>query len=313
MPRTTIVFLVVALIILTFPLAAQTSKPHDDAPVIRQKTQVVTLNVSVVDRENRPVTGLQKTDFTVFEDKIHQEIEYFSALDTPVSVGIIFDASASMEAKLEKARDALKAFVQTSHPQDDYFLVAFNRKARLVADFADGDQILRQADAIKADGETALYDAVYLGLEKLRDARHQRRALIVITDGQDNCSRYSLRELSKNIKESDVVIYCFSIAEVQGGNCGQLCQMYSRRTLDEMARVTGGRAFFPSSLADLENATTIIALELRQQYSIGYVPTHMELDGKWRKISLHIAPSKEKDVTEHKLIIRTKEGYYAIP
>ena len=306
--------LAVLLILVTvFPLQAQTTQRKDESPVIRQKTQVVTLNVSVVDRENRPITGLQSPDFTVFEDKVRQQIEYFTAVDTPVSVGIIFDASASMEAKMDKARDALKAFVQTSHPDDDFFLIAFNREARLIADFADGDEVVRKMSTIKPDGETALYDAVFLGLEKLKEAQHKRRALIVITDGQDNCSRYNLHELSKNIKECDAVIYCFSIAEVQGGNCGHLCQMYSRRTLEEMAGITGGKAFFPASLADLESATTLIALELRQQYSIGYVSTRTDHDGKWRKISLQVAPPKENEATGRKVIARTKEGYYAIP
>ena len=313
MPRYSIVLMLFAFVVLTTPLAAQSSKPDDNPPVLRQKTQVVTLNVSVIDRENRPVTGLQKADFSLFVDKVNQPIEYFSAIDTPVSIGIIFDASASMTAKMEKARDALKAFVQTSHNDDDYFLVAFNREARLIADFADGDEVLRKMSGIKPDGETALYDAVFMGLEKLKGARHKRRALIVITDGQDNCSRYNLRELSKNIKENDAVIYCFSIAEIQGGNCGHLCQMYSRRTLEEIAEVTGGKAFFPASLADLEHATTAIALELRQQYSIGYFPTRTDYDGKWRKISLQVTPNEELRITQRKVIVRTKEGYYALP
>lgn len=303
----------VACLFLTLPLFAQSSPPKEDTPVLRQKTQVVTLNVSVVDRENRVITGLKQSDFVLYEDKVKQQIEYFAVNDAPISVGIVFDASASMETKLEKAQEALKAFVQTSHPQDDYFLVAFNREARLLADFTDGEEVVRKVSGIKADGDTALYDAVFLGLEKLKEARHQRRALIVITDGQDNCSRYNLHELSKNIKENDTVIYCFSIAEVQGGNCGQLCQMYSRRALDGLADITGGKAFFPASFADLESATTLIALELRQQYSIGYVPTRTDHDGKWRKISLQVIPNEELRITRRKVIVRTKEGYFAAP
>lgn len=313
MSRYSFVLSFVVCIALALPLAAQPSPTKDDSPVLRQKTQVVTLNVSVVDRDNRVITGLQQADFVLYEDKVKQQIDYFAVTDAPISVGIIFDASASMELKMEKAQEALKTFVQTSHPQDDYFLVAFNREARLVTDFTDGDDIVRKIAGIKAHGDTALYDAVFLGLEKLKEARHQRRALIVITDGQDNCSRYNLRELSRNIKENDTVIYCFSIAEVQGGNCGQLCQMYSRRTLDSLADVTGGRAFFPSSFADLENATTLIALELRQQYSIGYVPTRTDHDGKWRKISLQVTPNEELRITRRKVIVRTKEGYFATP
>ena len=313
MPRYSIVLLLVALFALAIPVAAQSPKPGDDPPVLRQKTQVVTLNVSVIDHENRPITGLNKTDFSLFEDKVNQQIEYFSAVDTSVSIGIIFDASASMEAKMDKARDALKAFVQTSHPDDDFFLVAFNRQAKLIADFADGDEVLRKMATIKPDGDTALYDAVYLGLEKLKGARHKKRVLIVISDGQDNCSRYNLRELSKHIKENDTIIYAFSIAEVQGGNCGQLCQMYSRRAMEDMADVTGGKAFFPLTLNDLEQATSLIARELRQQYSLGYVPTNPERDGKWRKISVRVLPQKGLKTRAQKVIVRAKDGYYAIP
>jgi Ca-activated chloride channel homolog len=284
-----------------------------DSPVIRQTVQVVTLNTSVVDKENHPITGLTRADFEVYEDKVKQQIEYFSDVDAPVSIGIIFDASASMQTKLGKAREALKTFITASHPDDDFFLVTFNHRATLSADFADGDEVLRKLATIKPDGDTALYDAVYLGLEKLKEARHKKRALIVISDGQDNCSRYNLRELSQNIKENDTIIYAFSIAEVQGGNCNQLCQLTSRRAMEDMADVTGGKAFFPMSLDDLEQATSVIALELRQQYSLGYVPTNTERDGKWRKISVQVLPQKGIKTRAQKVITRAKDGYFAIP
>jgi Ca-activated chloride channel family protein len=293
--------------------AARRVPATDDPPVLRQKIQVVTLTASVVDRDNRPITGLQPGDFEIYEDKIKQNIEYFSDVDVPVSIGIIFDASASMQNKLAKAKEALKSFIATSHPEDDFFLVAFNRQARLLADFVDGDEVLRKMNAINPEGDTALYDAVFMGLEKLKDARHKKRALIVISDGQDNCSRYNLRELSKNIKENDALIYTFSIAEVQGGNCGQLCQMYSRRTMEEMAEVTGGKAFFPANLEDLEQATSLVALELRQQYSLGYVPTNANPDGKWRKIAVRVLPQKGPKTRAQRVIVRAKDGYFALP
>lgn len=313
MPRNSLVFSFFLLLLATSSMVAQTTKARDDSPVLRQKTQVVTLNVAVVDRENHPITGLKREEFVVYEDKIQQPIEFFSNVDTPVSIGIIFDASSSMEAKREKAQDALKTFIQTSHSDDDFFLVAFNRQARLIADFADGDEIQRKMNSIATEGETALYDAVYLGLEKLKDARHKRRALIVISDGQDNCSRYKLSELTKSIKESDAVIYVFSIAELQGGNCGQLCQMYTRRAMEEMAEVTGGKAFFPTSMNDLEQATSMIALELRQQYSIGYVPTNLNHDGKWRKVTVEVLKEKGPRTRAQRVITRTKDGYFALP
>jgi Ca-activated chloride channel family protein len=286
---------------------------QEAAPALRQKVQVVTLTASVVDRHNNAVTGLTREDFELYEDKIKQKIEYFSHVDIPLSIGIIFDASASMDTKLAEAKDALKAFVAASHSDDDFFLVTFNRQARLIADFADGDEVLRKMNSLQPKGDTALYDAVFLGLEKLREARHKKRVLLVISDGQDNCSRYSLRQLSKHIKENDALIYTFSIAEVQGGDCGQLCQMYSRRAMEDLAEMTGGKAFFPLNLADLEQATAQTALELRQQYSLGYVPTNAERDGKWRKITVRVLPPSGVKAPPSKIVVRTKEGYFATP
>lgn len=294
-------------------LSAQRQESRQDAPVLRQKVQVVTLTASVVDGHNKTITGLTREDFELYENKIKQKIEYFANIDSPLSVGIIFDASASMSAKLDKAKETLKAFVAASHPDDDFFLVTFNRQAQLIADFADGDEVLRKMNSIRPEGNTALYDAVFLGLEKLKAARHKKRVLLVISDGQDNCSRYNLRQLSKHIKENDALIYAFSIAEVQGGDCGQLCQMYSRRAMEDLAEVTGGKAFFPMNLEDLEQATAQVALELRQQYSLGYVPTNTDRDGKWRKISLQVIPNEELRITRRKVIVRAKEGYYATP
>jgi Ca-activated chloride channel family protein len=292
---------------------AQRQESRQDQPVLRQTVQVVTLTASVVDRQNNAITGLTRDDFEIYEDKVRQKIEYFTDVELPVSVGIIFDASSSMATKLDKAKEALKAFVATSHPDDDFFLVTFNRKAQLLADFADGDEVLRKMNSIRPDGDTALYDAVFLGLEKLKEARHKKRVLLVISDGQDNCSRYNLRQLSKHIKENDALIYTFSIAEVQGGDCGQLCQMYSRRAMEDLAEVTGGKAFFPMNLEDLEQATAQAALELRQQYSLGYVPTNAERDGKWRKITVRVLPPSGVTAPPSKIVVRNKEGYFATP
>jgi len=306
----------VVFILFTLTIQAQPTKQADSTQnnaILRQRIQVVTLTASVVDKKNNPITGLKRDEFEVFEDNIKQNIEFFTDIDMPASIGIIFDASASMEAKLSKAKEALKTFIETSHPEDEFFVVAFNRQAKLLTDFTDSDEILRKMATIKPEGSTALYDAVYLGLEKLKEARHNKRVLIVISDGQDNCSRYKLGELTRHIKENDSIIYAFSIAEVQGGNCGQLCQMYSRRTMEEVTEVTGGKAFFPLTLDDLETATSLIALEIRRQYSIGYVPTNPERSGKWRKISVRVLPQTKHKTRAQKVIARTKDGYFSLP
>jgi Ca-activated chloride channel homolog len=279
-----------------------------DDPVSKITTEVVTLSVTVTDQYNRLVTGLDKGHFEVFEDKVKQEIRYFRDEDVPVSVGIVFDVSGSMKGKLDRARDALKAFVQTSHDQDDFFLVGFNQRANLLSEFVDGDALIAKLTLVDPKGQTALYDASYLAVEKVKAGRHQKRAMLLISDGQDNSSRYTYGELRKLLKEANVQIYCLGIVEM-GGASGSSLDLQGQSILEEIAQVTGGKAFFPRSAAELEDATTRIALELRHQYSIGYEPTNVARDGKWRKINVKVKPPRGLP----SLSVRSKEGYYAVP
>lgn len=279
-----------------------------DEPALKIPTEVVTLSVTVTDQYNRLVTGLDKQHFEVFEDKVRQDIKYFRDEDVPVSVGIIFDVSGSMKGKLDRARDALRAFVQTSHDQDDFFLVGFNQRANLLSEFVDGEALVNKLTFVDPKGQTALYDAAYLGIEKVKQGRHQKRAILLISDGQDNSSRYTYGELRKLLKEANVQIYCIGIVEM-GGAAGSALDLQGQSILEEIAQVTGGKAFFPRSAAELEDATTRIALELRHQYSIGYEPTNLNRDGKWRKINVKVRPPRGLP----SLTVRAKEGYYAVP
>jgi Ca-activated chloride channel family protein len=285
----------------------QSQNPPKKADLIFN-TEVVTLSVTVTDPYNRLVTGLDRQNFEVFEDKIKQNIVYFRDEDVPVSVGIIFDVSGSMKGKLDRAREALKAFIQTSHDQDDFFLVGFNQRANLVAEFTDGDSLINKLQFIDPKGQTALYDASVLGIEKVKQGRHQKRAILLISDGQDNSSRYTYGELRKMLKEANVQIYSIGIVEMGGGAGGTL-DLQGQGILEEVSQTTGGKAFFPRSAAELEDATTRIALELRHQYSIGYEPTNEKRDGKWRKISVKVNPPRGLP----RLNVRSKEGYYAVP
>lgn len=290
--------------------AKQEQRPssQDQVPVVKERTEVVTLTVTVTDPYNRLVTGLDKQNFVVYEDKIKQPIEFFADEDVPVSLGIIFDVSGSMKGKIDRAREALKAFVQASHDNDDFFLVGFNQRANLLAEFTDGEALLNKLTFVDTRGQTALYDAAYLGIEKVRQGRHNKRALLLISDGQDNSSRYSYGELRKLLKEADVQIYCIGIVELGGGSGGSL-DLQGQSILEEMSQVTGGKAFFPRSAAELEDATTRIALELRRQYSIGYIPTNVKRDNRWHKIKVEVKPPRGLP----KLTVRTKDGYYAVP
>jgi Ca-activated chloride channel family protein len=189
--------------------------------------------------------GLTKEAFSVFDDKEPQEITFFSDEDAPVSLGVIFDVSGSMgKDKITKAREALKNFIETSHGGDEYFLIGFNSRAQLLLDKTrDADALLTKLTFIQTKGQTALYDACYLGVEKVTRGTHPKRALLVISDGQDNSSRYTFSELRRMLKESDVLIYAIGITD--RGNPSGL-DVVGQSILDELASVSGGRAFFPT-------------------------------------------------------------------
>jgi Ca-activated chloride channel homolog len=279
-----------------------------DGPVI-VNTDLITFTVTVTDTYGRFVSGLSKNAFTVLDDKKPQEITYFSDDDSPVSVGVIFDVSGSMSGeKVRRARDALSKFIQTSHNSDEYFLIAFNSRAQLLLDKTrDGNAVLDKLTFIQTRQNTALYDACYLGVEKVQRGAHPKRALLLISDGQDNNSRYTFNELRRLLKESDVVLYGIGI--LSGGDTGSTLGMEGQGILDELASVSGGKAFFPRSAPEMDDIFEQIALELRHQYSIGYKPSNFSNDGRWRKVKVKVTPPRGLP----KLFVRSKEGYYAIP
>ncbi len=292
------------------PSAAQQKAPGDftQGPVITN-TDLITFTVTVTDTYGRYVSGLGKAAFSVFDEKKPQEITYFSDDDSPVSVGVIFDVSGSMGGdKIKRARDALSKFVQTSHNMDEYFLIAFNSRAQLLLDKTrDGNQVLDKLTFVQTRNNTALYDACYLGVEKVQRGTHPKRALLLISDGQDNNSRYTFNELRRLLKESDVTLYGIGI--LSGSDAGSGLGMEGQGILDELASVSGGKAFFPRSSAEMDDIFEQIALELRHQYSIGYKPVNFNNDGRWHKIKVRVTPPRGLP----RLFVRSKEGYYAVP
>ncbi len=279
----------------------------DDAPV-RLKTDLVTLTLTVTDPYGRYVSGLGKSAFTINDNGVPQEITFFSDSDAPVSVGIIFDVSGSMSGqKIGKARKALERFISSSHPSDEYFLIAFNSRAQLLMDRTrDGSAVLSKLTLVKPKNNTALYDAVYLGIERVTRGSHQKRALMIISDGQDNASRYNFGEVRRLMKESDVVTYAVGITD--GGDVGTL-GMQGQAFLDELTSVTGGKAFYPQNDVEMDEIFERIALELRHQYSIGYTPKDFQPNGKWRKVKVKVKPPRGMP----RLSVRGREGYYATP
>jgi len=299
-------------VILCAPLAgiAIGQTPEATPPKVEKiRTDLVSLTLTVTDLYGRYVSGLTKKAFTIIDNDQEQEITYFSDADAPVSVGVLFDVSGSMSGdKIAKARNALKRFIATSHPSDEYFLIAFNSRAQLLLDRTrDGEALLQKLTLVEPRQNTALYDAVYLGLERVTRGSHQKRALLVISDGQDNASRYNFGEVRRLMKESDVVTYAVGI--IDAGDIGSPQGMQGQAFLDELTSVTGGKSFYPTSNVEMDEIFERIALELRHQYSIGYTPSDFQPDGKWRKVKVKVKPPRGLP----RLTVRGREGYYATP
>jgi Ca-activated chloride channel homolog len=312
--RSARLFLVLSLsFLLSFAAAGQVPTPTPeeigDDGAVKVKTDLVTLTLTVQDMYGRYVSGLNKNSFQITDNGEPQEITYFSDSDAPVSVGILFDISGSMSKdKIVKARNALSRFILTSHPSDEYFLIAFNSRAQLLLDRSrDGDAVLQKLQLVKPKDNTALYDAVYLGVERVTRGAHQKRALLVISDGQDNASRYNFGEVRRLMKEADVVTYAVGI---QGGrDATSAVGLQGQAFLDEIAAVSGGKSFYPQSDVEMDEIFERISIELRHQYAVGYTPKDFRPDGKWRRIKTKVKPMRGMP----RLTVRSREGYYATP
>jgi Ca-activated chloride channel family protein len=277
-----------------------------DEPVL-VNTDLISFNITVTDMCGRFVLGLRKDAFSVYDEKQQQQISFFSDDDAPLSIGIVFDLTGSMSGeKVKRAKDALSHFFETSLDKDEYFLITLQSgRAFLTLDRTrDSKAVLDKLTFVQTRGNTAFYDAVYLAAEKVQRGAYPKRAVLVISDGQDNNSRYTFGDLRKMLKESDVAIYSVGIEESGNGSLA----MEGSGILDEISGVSGGKAFFPSSNAEMDDIFEQIALELRHQYSIGYRPPHFVNDGKWHRIKVKVTPPRGLP----RLFVRSKEGYFAI-
>jgi Ca-activated chloride channel homolog len=271
----------------------------------RKDVDLVLVNVTVTDPMNRLVTGLEKENFQLFEGTQAQEIKHFSSEDTPISLGVIFDLSGSMKAKIDKARDAVIEFFKTANPQDEFFLITFADKPEILSGFTRSvEDIQGRLVYTIPEGRTALLDAIYLGMDKMRQAQNSRKALLVISDGGDNRSRYTQGELKSVVKEADVQIYSIGIFDP---NATDAEEIMGPAVLSDISDITGGRLFRIDDVNDLADTATKIGIELRNQYMIGYRPTNPIKDGNWRKIKVKLAPPKGLPP----LHVYAKAGYYA--
>jgi Ca-activated chloride channel homolog len=273
---------------------------------LRVEVNLVQVPLTVTDPMNRLVTGLEKENFNLFDNNVGQTIKYFASEDAPLTIGIIFDLSGSMSSKFNRARKALTEFLRTSNPQDEFFVVGFNDRPAIIVDYtSDPDDVEARMVMLKPENRTALIDAVYLGIDHLRQAKYERKALLIISDGGDNRSRYTENELRRVVRESDVQIYSIGIFDAYAPTSEE--QM-GPDLLKEICEMTGGRLFNVSAdLNDLQDIASRISAELRNQYVIGYTPSDVRHDGNWRKLRVKLVPPPGLP----QLTVHFRQGYYA--
>ena len=265
--------------------SASDSLPHPD---LRVDTTLVLVPVSVNDPLNRPVTGLEKENFRIYEDRVEQKIVSFSSEDEPIAVGLVFDTSGSMGEKLQRSRMAAREFFKFADPQDQYFLVEFDDAPRLEVPLTqDTGQIEEQLVFSRSHGSTALLDAIYLALHEMKKSKMNKKALLIISDGGDNHSRYSVSEVNSVVRESDVLIY--SIGVFGGGGTPE--EAGGPGLLSRISEQTGGR-LFEANPAELPDIAKNIGIELRNRYVLGYSPKNAVRDGKYHQVGVKVNPPR---------------------
>ncbi len=330
--------LVVCLFVLSAPPAAAQSSSDENKPKVEAKREEVQevrkddvrkdtagtpfkpggtihfdvdlalVNVTVTDPYNRLVTGLETDNFRVFEDNIEQEVVTFSAEDVPISIGVIFDFSGSMTNKVGKAREAALQFFKTANPQDEFFLVSFNERAELTSSFTNSVEDLQSRMMLTAPkGRTALLDAIYLGLSQMRGAHNAKRALLILSDGGDNHSRYNESDIKRLVKEADTQLYAIGIFDPLGFRNRTPEELGGPSLLSEVTEMTGGRVFAVEKLDELPDIASKIGMELRNQYVLGYRPSNKAHDARWRKLKIKLRAPKGLPP----LSVYSKTGYYA--
>jgi Ca-activated chloride channel homolog len=313
--------LLIALVVLIFPglgfpQSGVTNDVKHDTPgqviepgqTVHIDVDLALVNVTVTDPYNRLVTGLEPDNFRVFENNVEQEIQYFSSEDVPISIGVIFDLSGSMANKVGKAKEAALQFFKTANPQDEFFLVSFNERAEVTSTFTSNTEDLQSRIlSASAKGRTALLDAIYLGLSEMRGARNGKRALLIISDGGDNSSRYNEKDIKRLVREADTQLYSIGIFDPFEYRTRTPEELNGPSLLTEVTELTGGRAFTVENINDLPDIATKIGEQLRNQYILGYRPSNKSHDARWRKIKIKLRAPKGLPP----LSVYSKTGYYA--
>jgi len=272
---------------------------------LKVDVDLVLVPVTVTDDSHRIVLGLDKENFQIFENKESQPLQSFSRTDMPISIGLIFDTSGSMSTKIDRAREAVTAFLKTANPQDEFFVITFADTPTGLVDFTTStEEVQNKLLFATPRGMTSLLDAIYLGVSKLRQAQYSKKALLIISDGGDNHSRYTERDVKTIVKESDVTIYAIGVYD-------RYFRTEEERLgpglLSDISELTGGRSFSLDNLNDLPDVASKIGVELRNQYVLGYRPTKAARDGKWHKIKVKLLAPKGLPPLQ----VYARQGYYA--
>jgi Ca-activated chloride channel family protein len=278
------------------PRARRQAEPKESRPnAIRVDVSHVLVPVTVTDALGRPVQGLRKENFRVSENGVKQEVLELFRDDTPVSIGVVLDASRSMRTRIAPSRQAVLRFLQTTPPADEFFLVTFQDRPELVQGFTKNvHDIERGLHPIQPDGWTALYDAMYLGIHQLKRAAYQRKVLLILSDGADNNSRYTERQMKSLVRESDVRIMVIFI------------QTHSP-SLERLAEETGGRGFRVRNLQELPELADTVSAEVHEQYMLAYAPANPERNGKYRRVTVELVQPAGSPPQR----ISWRQGYYS--
>jgi Ca-activated chloride channel family protein len=275
---------------------------------IRVDKNLVLVPVAVTTQLGQYVTGLDKENFKLFENNVEQEIESFTAEDAPMSVGVVFDTSGSMGSKLQRSRQAVAEFMKSANPEDEFLLVQFNDQAEVTVHFTPNtEEIQNRLMFMQSKGRTALLDGVYMAMNEMKKARNPRKAILIISDGGDNSSRYTQNEVRNFVREADVQIYAIGIFESAGARGRTPEEADGPDLLRDLAEQTGGRDFEVDNIGEMPDVAAKIGLELRNQYVLGYSPKNKDRDGKFRRVQVKLVKTQGLG----QITPRWRLGYYA--
>ncbi len=296
---------IAAFAVLSFTsLSTRAAERAPDLHVdLRIDVPLVLVNANVTNGLGVPVQGLSQDQFHVFENGVEQKITHFSTEDAPIAIAIVFDSSDSMRKKLNTARKALAELLRESNPDDDFSLIVFNRRAKLVVPFThEAGEIEGHLNEVRAEGRTALFDGIHLALVEMKQSGYQRKAVVILSDGGDNQSRYTEREIRAAIWESDVQIYAIGIFDPFAGHLPPE-EARGPEVLTRVTEETGGMHFPVDNLGELPRICKLIGRQLRNQYVLGFTPSNPERDGKFRRVQVKVDAKGAR--------VHARPGYYS--